>query len=64
MPIAVFGTYTALGNTLTLSKMALTSIMLNTLRSRIEMSSRLYDIAFNTLSCMERLYDFYSAPES
>ena len=35
MPITVFGTYVALGNTLSLSQMGLTTVMLDRIRVRI-----------------------------
>ena len=41
MPIAVFASYTALGNSLSLSKMAITTIMLTNLRHKLEHSRSL-----------------------
>ena len=64
MPIAVFGSYTALGNTLTLSKMAITIMMLNIVRSKLEKSRDLYQTYFDSMACMERLWEFYTAPEA
>jgi len=42
MPLAVFSVYTGLGNTLTLGQMALTSIMLDRIRGRVQQVPRLY----------------------
>jgi ABC-type multidrug transport system fused ATPase/permease subunit len=42
MSIAVFTLYMYLGNTLTLSKLALTTLMLNSIRGKVSYSQRLY----------------------
>lgn len=64
MPIAVFGSFAALGNTLTLSKVALTTIMLNKLCDRLEMTRGLHETYFSSMACMERLWEFYTAPDA
>ena len=64
MPIAVFGAYTYMGNTLTLSQMALTSIFLDRIRGRIHHVRGLYKNYFDTMESMEKLWEFYCAPES
>ena len=63
-PIAVFGLYQALGNTLTLSKMALVTIMLNRVKGRLNHTTHLYNLYFSTMERMEKLWQFYTAPET
>ena len=64
MHFAVFATYVYTGNTLTLSKMAICSIMLDRVKGRIEQLPRLYTEYFNIMESMEKLWQFYCAPES
>ena len=64
MPIAVFASYTYMGNSLTLSQMALTSIFLDRIRGRIHHVRHLYNQYFETMESMEKLWEFYCAPES
>ena len=63
MPITVFGTYCYLGNTLTLSKMTLSWMMLDKIRGRIGHSQHLYRLYFHVCESMEKLWEFYCAPE-
>jgi len=64
LTIVVFSVYIWLGNTLTLSKLALTQIMLRRIRDRIGHSEHLYRQYFNVMESMEKLWQFYCAPES
>ena len=65
MPIAVFSTYIALGNTLTLSQMGLTTVMLDRIRGRISHHVPFfYKQYFSTMQGLEKLWEFYCAPES
>ena len=63
MSVTVFSVYIYLGNTLTLSQLTLTTIMLERIRSRIERSQHLYSTYFSTMESMEKLWRFYTAPE-
>ena len=64
MSFAVFATYTGLGNTLTLSQIALCTIMLDRIKGRIMQVPRLYEQYFSVRESMEKLWQFYCAPES
>lgn len=64
MHFAVFATYVGVGNTLTLSKIAICSIMLDRVKGRIEQMPRLYSEYFSIMESMEKLWQFYCAPES
>ena len=63
MSLTVFGVYIWLGGTLTLSRLALTEIMLNRIRGRIGQSQHLYRQYFSVMESMQKLWDFYCAPE-
>mmetsp|Transcript_36652 Transcript_36652/g.48120 ORF Transcript_36652/g.48120 Transcript_36652/m.48120 type:complete len:809 (+) Transcript_36652:302-2728(+) len=60
----IFGVYIWLGNTLTLSKLALTEIMLGRIRDRINHTQHLYRQYFSVMESMQKLWEFYCAPES
>ena len=62
--LLVFGVYVWMGNTLTLSKVALTQTMLGQLRGRIGHSQHLYRQYFHVMESMDRLWSFYCAPEA
>jgi ABC-type bacteriocin/lantibiotic exporter with double-glycine peptidase domain len=64
MPVVIFSVYMALGNTLTLSKMAIAGIMVNRIRDRIHQSKGLYDRYFEVRDSMEKLWRYYTAPEA
>ena len=62
--VAVFSVYIYMGNTLTLSQLSLTSIMLGRLQGRIDHIQHLYREYFHIKLSMEKLWQFYTAPES
>ena len=64
MPITVFGFYTYYGNTITMAQMALTTIMLERIRGRINHVRHLFNRYFDTMESMEKLWEFYTAPET
>ena len=64
MPLVTFGCYTYFGNTLTLSQMVLTTMMMNRIRHRIYHSKNLFDRYFDVMEAMEKLWEFYCAPET
>ena len=64
MTFCVFAVYTGLGNTMTLSKMAICGIMLERIKGRIMQVPRLYSEYFSVMESMEKLWTFYCAPES
>ena len=62
--ITTFGVYIYLGNTLSISKLALTQQMLGRLEGRINHSQHLYRQYFSLMESMEKLWEFYCAPET
>ena len=64
MTFCVFAVYTGFGNTMTLSKMALCSIMLEKIKNKLMEVPRLYSEYFSAMESMEKLWKFYCAPES
>ena len=64
MPITVFFFYTYFGNTLTLAQMALTTMMLERTRGGIGHIKHLFNNYYSILDSMEKLWEFYCAPES
>ena len=63
MSLTVFSVYIYFGNTLTLSQLSLTTVMLDRIRGRIGQSQHLYRQYFSTMESMEKLWRFYTAPE-
>jgi len=64
MNVSVLCLYVYMGNTLSLSTLTLSTIMLNRIRSKLNLSQYLYRDYFNLMESMERLWLFYCAPES
>ena len=64
IPISAFYIYTAQGNSLTLAQWGMTTVMLERLRSNIDRSFNLYRTYFDTMRSMEKLWEFYCAPET
>ena len=63
MEIVVLSVYIALGNTLTLQKLALTQWGLGNIRGRIDHMQHLYRLYFSVMESMQKLWEFYCAPE-
>ena len=62
--VAVLGTYYYFGNTLTLGELALCTFMMNQIKVQIFLSKRLFDTYFDTMEAMEKLWEYYCAPET
>ena len=62
--IATIGTYYYFGNTLTLGELALCTVMMNRIKDRIFHSKHLFDRYFDTMESMEKLWEYYCAPET
>lgn len=63
MEIVVISVYVALGNTLTIQKLALTQWGLGNIRGRIDHMQHLYRLYFSLMESMTKLWEFYCAPE-
>ena len=63
MEIAVISIYIALGNTITLQKLALTQWGLSSIRGQIDQTQFLYKLYFDVMESMKKLWEFYCAPE-
>ena len=63
MEIVVISIYVALGNTLTIQKLALTQWGLGNIRGRIDHMQHLYRLYFSVMESMTKLWEFYCAPE-
>ena len=63
MSLTTFSVYIWFGGSLTLSKVTLTEIMLDRIRGRIGHTQHLYREYFNVMESMEKLWNFYCAPE-
>ena len=63
MSLTTFSVYIWFGGSLTLSKVTLTEIMLDRIRGRIGHTQHLYREYFHVMESMEKLWNFYCAPE-